>query len=478
MNKNFIDIHLNSLKFLKKSKVKIEDILQNKLEIIDEISNYILNNQQYVDLKPFNILADILVEFIERYNSNLLSIKELEFYVEKFKVVLMDLEKEISSKCDINVYFYGKDKYGFIDNELTNIKVININSLKQLHILSMSNKRDKKTYNILLLEDENVVLKNKYFDEVLFYNKIAESLESAITIIFDKKYGFHLLQSGLNRCSKEEEINSVIVGNSYSLMSISEEDLNKKAVKLAFYSQDLYYSIELAKKAIQLNENIKECIFGISYYILRHDLSSGRNEYSKSLVRNIYYPLLKDTHNSKEDFVLEPNSICDYNMDMLISSIFDLKKIEHFIFKKLYDLEDKTCRQVLGNMKEWQYLSKEDKENVALNRAIVHNKMFKYDNTKLEHSILLKEFVSYLKNKNIKLTVIVFPTTKQYYDNIMTEFKDELELVLDYLKENEAFVLDLREYSEEFNDSDFLDSDHLNSNGKIKATKIINSIIG
>lgn len=478
MDKKFIDMYLNSLKFLKKSKVEIEDILQNKLEIIDEISNYILNNQQYVDLESFNMLADILVEFIEKYNSNLLGTKELELYVEKFNIILMYLEKEILSKCDINVYFYGKDKYGFIDNKLTNIKVININSLKQLRMLSMSNKRNKNTYDILLLEDEDIVLKNKYFDEVLSYNKIAESLESAITIIFDKKYGFYLLQSGLNRCLKEKDINSIIVGNSYSLMSISEYDLNNKAVKLAFNSQDLYYSIELAKKAVQLNENIKECILGISYYVLRHDLSRGRNDYSKSLISNVYYPLLKDAHNSKEDCVLEPDSICTCDIDILISSIFDLKKIECFIFEKLYNLENKTFRQVVDDMQKWEKLSKEDKENVALNRANVHNKMFKYNNTKLEYSILLKDFISYLKDKNIKLTVIVFPTTKQYDDNIITEFKDELESVLNYLRENKASILDLREYSEEFDDSDFVDSDHLNSNGKIKATKIINSILG
>lgn len=478
MNKSFIDKYLSNLKIIRELYIQLDDILENKLDIIDLMTNFILNNQEYLRLESFKTLTDILVDVIEKYNSNLLDIEEIKNYINKFKVLVKDLEKEISSECKLSVYFYGKDKYGFIANNLTNIDIINIDSLKQLQILSSSNKKNKNEYNILFLGNENIKLKNKYFDEVLFYNKIADAIQEVGDILFKQKYDLNFLQFGIDRCLNEN-LDAVIIGNSYSLTGISEYNINRKATKLSMNSQDLYYSVQLAKKAIELNKNIKECIFGISYYILRHDLSRGRNEYSKSLMKNIYYPLLKDTHNSNENYESNLKSIEDYGVDILISSIFNLQKIEKFIAKNLYNI-GKTYYNEITNPREtikWSEMSDEDKKYVGLNRAFVHNKMFKYEETKIEHEILLKDFVEFLKNNDVKLTVIVFPTTKQYSDNIIVELKEELETVLRYLKDSEVNVLDLREYSHEFCDLDFEDSDHLSSHGEEKATRIINSLL-
>ena len=283
MNKNFINIHLNNLNLIRKYKIELESISENNLAIIDEISNYVVNNQQYIELKSFNKLADILVEFIEKYNINLISMEDIKEYTYSFKYILTDLEEEIASMYKISVYFFGKDKYGFTKNSLTNINITEINSMKELKNICLSNSKANNDYNILLLENESIALKNIYFDEILPYSNIAKSLENTIKIIYNNNYEFNFLRYGLERCDKED-VDTIIVGNSYTL-ALDETKLNCNSVKLSCHSQDLYYSIQLAKKAIESNDCIKECIFNASYYILRHDLSSGLNDYSKNLVK-------------------------------------------------------------------------------------------------------------------------------------------------------------------------------------------------
>ena len=185
-------------------------------------------------------------------------------------------------------------------------------------------------------------------------------------------------------------------------------------------------------------------------------------------------------HNSKIEYKKQIDSIANYNIDALISWIFDLRKIERLISLKLYNLGKTFYNKVNNPRKDdmlWNNLSKKDKEVVALNRASLHNKLLKYEETKVEYTKLLEEFISFLKSKNIKITVIVFPASVEYTNNILPELKAEFQLVLDYLKVNDVKILDLRDYAQEFNDLDYWDADHLNSNGEKKVTNIIKSII-
>ncbi|WP_270641977.1 hypothetical protein, partial [Paraclostridium sordellii] len=86
-----------------------------EIEIINSIADFIQSNLQYDYLESFNKLADVVVNIIENFNN-----ESIDLYVDKKNridnliKVLSNLKKDIN-RIEVNLYFYGKDKYNIID---------------------------------------------------------------------------------------------------------------------------------------------------------------------------------------------------------------------------------------------------------------------------------------------------------------------------------------------------------------------------
>lgn len=451
----------------------MESITEENLSIINDLSDFILKNKEYSYLKTFIELADALVEFIENYNK-CGSLKESQYNLNNLKKAFFNFKNELENEYDINVYFYGKDNFGIIDNNLLKLPIKRIYSKPQLNKIASKRKNNKKIYNIILLGEE-VLFKNTFFDEAFYYSEIVESIYSIVEGLYKCNYNLKYLENSLKECDKGN-VDTIIVGNSYSLVGIEENLLEGNSINLSMHSQDLYYAFKMARTAISNNTNIKKCIFGISYYVLRHDLSKGRSSYSENMIKNVYYPLFKDIHNSTLNNIQYPNRLSDLDVDFLIKSIFDINKIEEYFDVKIYSKNKRYYNDTVNprqNYTNWMGSSETDKEIVGKNRADLHNKLFKYEDTKEEYSKLFYEFFNFLKEYNVEPIVVVFPTTEYYSKNISIEFKEEFKTVINSLEEKAIQVIDLRKYNNEFNNLDFGDSDHLNEAGAIKATKYI-----
>ena len=84
----------------------------------------------------------------------------------------------------------------------------------------------------------------------------------------------------------------------------------------------------------------------MSYYILCHDLSRGDSLYSKNMIENVYYPLLNDIHNSDIKEIKEQKNLNDCELDNLIKSIFNLKKVESYLKKQIYNRNTKYYNDI------------------------------------------------------------------------------------------------------------------------------------
>lgn len=194
------------------------------------------------------------------------------------------------------------------------------------------------------------------------------------------------------------------------------------------------------------------------------------------MIRNIYYPLFKDVHNSNLNNFNNLEVLNDLDIDFLIKSIFDMNKIEEYLEVQIYSNNKMYYNDTLNPRRKhinWMGFSEADREIIGKDRAELHNKLLKYEDTKKEYTKLLYEFFDFLKEYNIELIVVVFPTTKYYSENIDIEFKTEFKSILSILNEKSIKLIDLRKYNDEFNNLDFWDSDHLNETGAIKATNYI-----
>lgn len=468
-----IDNHLKNVKFIRNKMEEIELLSLDNLNIINDLSEFILNNKNYIPIESFLVLVDTIVEFIENYNLGYIESKSIEIYKKSIFKLLESLESEIDKMYDIKIYYYGENQFGLMNSEFINYEFKYIKSKKELKKL-MIKKRKPNEYNILFIDSE-LKLKNSFFNEILKSSQSIEIINNASNKLYEIYYNLRYLENAIEECSSEN-VESVIIGNSYPLVGIEERLLKKNTIKLAMSSQDLYYSFELAKKVISNNANIKQCIFGISYYILRHDLSKGESEYSKNMITNIYYPLLNDIHNSKLHNIDSPKTLKDFDLDILIANIFDMEKIEKHFNSQIYNKCKNYYNEIANPRKshiKWEDFSRYEKELIGLDRANQHNKLFKYEDTKLEYSSILNDFLEFIDSRNIELIIVVFPNTRYYSNHIVPEFKREFDEVIERFKNKSIRIIDLRKYEDKFNDSDFWDSDHLNESGAVKATNYI-----
>lgn len=265
------------------------------------------------------------------------------------------------------------------------------------------------------------------------------------------------------------------------MTGIKEKKLNRNTVKLALSSQDLYYSYKIAKEVIKDNSNIKECIIGLGYYLVNHDLSRGKSDYSTGLVKNTYYPILKDSHNLKVVEKVEMKTLENYIEDDLLGNIFNLNYLQDIFIKLIYQNNDEYFNSINTREKnsalrgkKLSEFTEEEKVQIGEFRANQHNDLKKHNQTKIEYEKILNEFSEFLNSKNIKTTILILPTTKYYSKYLNKDYKKQFYEVVGNIKKNLDFeIIDLYE-SDILNEDNFIDVDHINESGAIKITNYLN----
>ena len=454
-----------------------------EIEIINSIADFIQNNLQYDYLDSFNKLADIVVNIIENFND-----ESIDLYVDKKNRIdkliksLSNLKEDFNS-IEVNLYFYGKDKYNIIDR-CTNKNVIYINDINEYIHLNNEIKNDQ--IKILIVSEETVDSNldfNLYFNDVLYYDKLMNAMFEISEKIYYENYDYNYLLKSLEKC-KCENIETLVVGNSYPLTGIDSKLLSNKSENLSISSQDLYYSYKLAKEVINNNENIKRCIIGAGYYLVNHDLSKCKSEYSVNMVKYLYYPILKDKHNSEKVDIIEFLTLGKVLNNDLIDYIFNLEYLHKYFIDLIYRENNgyfnKNLRREMISILQGVKLSdinEDEKYRLGEFRASQHNDLSKYTETKKEYNLIFNDFINFLEGKGVEPVIVVFPTTKYYSKFINETYKDEFYKIIDGIKEK--YTVKLVDFSkiDIFEEDDFIDFDHMSESGCIKITHELNKIL-
>ncbi|MFR3556917.1 MAG: hypothetical protein ACLTUN_00175 [Paraclostridium sordellii] len=454
-----------------------------EIDIINSIADFIQSNLGYEHLDSFNKLADAVVNIIENFNN-----ESVDLYMDKKNRIetliksLYNLKEDINS-IDVNLYFYGNDKYNIIDR-CTNKSVIYINDINEYIHLNNEIKNDQ--IKILIVSEETVDSNldfNLYFNDVLYYDKLMNDMFIISEKIYYENYDYNYLSKTLEKC-KRENIDTLVVGNSYPLTGIDSKLLSNKSENLSISSQDLYYSYKLAEKVINNNENIKRCIIGAGYYLVNHDLSKCKSEYSVNMVKYLYYPILKDKHNSDKVDIIEFSNLRKVLNNDLIDYIFNLEFLhKHFIdliYRENNGYFNKNLRREMISILQGVKLSdinEDEKYRLGEFRASQHNDLSKYTETKKEYNCIFNDFINFLEEKGVEPVIVVFPSTKYYSKFINETYKDEFYKIIDGIKEK--YTVKLVDFSkiDIFEEDDFIDFDHMSESGCIKITHELNKIL-
>lgn len=478
-----------------KLKIELKKVFEHLVSKNNEIEIIIYDLSEILKENLFIKDAKIIFDFIK--DRNTYDHSQKESLIELMENLYFDL----LTNYKINLYFYGNDKLNYLNDTYLNISLNNLDNYYE----------GKNIYNILILENKEIEIENYKFDKIYDYYEIFEIVKNYCLDIYDSKtspYEYYYLKHEL--CSiKNEFIDTLITGISYTLHAVKKELLLNKSYSLALGSQDLYYAYKIARNGIIFNKNIKRCVIGIGYYSLYFDTSlSG----AKSYCPMVYEKLINDLHNFyfnsdeynkkfkkhnikyenliKITFINRNNptvyqslNLKNISGELVINDIFNFDNLQEYIlysfynkYKSYYNKEFNKCDDKIYNNSTFYESSLQNKMEVSKSYANHHNRHIKHKKTREENLSILNEFLRFLNENSVEPIIVVFPFTKYYNEMLNPYYKIELENTIDEFKKIYDFkFIDLNNY--EFDDTEFFDQDHLNEKGAVKATKYINELI-
>lgn len=313
-----------------------------------------------------------------------------------------------------------------------------------------------------------------------------ETIQQICLAYLSKNYDFCYL-SAMHHKNRDYGADTIIVGSSHAMNGIIEKELTAagEVVQFSISSQDLYYDFEHIKKAVSEGKRpIKRCMINLGYYTLHQDISLSTS--IRELIQLTYLNLFGDEtyHNWKEAKKVNPFSRVIFDEEIFPRDIIE-ELCNYWAEKAILEqnsyygnLLTRENGNMLGLKKvKWATLNEDEREAYTFDRVNNgHNKHINHIATRAENGAILSEVVDFLVENHIKPYFFITPFTDCYMRHIDPRYKADIIKALDELDYPVEF-LDMNDYSEQFDDSDFLDSDHLNLEGAHKATALLNSNI-
>lgn len=267
---------------------------------------------------------------------------------------------------------------------------------------------------------------------------------------------------------------TLITGSSHALNGIKSE-LWDNVINCSMHSQDIYYDFMCAKEVIKEKDRFSKCFIVLGYYIAYQDLSLSKVS-RESMIRSVYYPVFGDSHNWKEPLNFDLwSGIPDVSEDDRIACekavIAAMAESPSYYSelnprKPLFDLKGRT----------WSQISESERDLFGKCRTDDHNRICTHKASFDENKEIMKDFVHFLHMNGTMPIVVVTPFTSAYNRYISRESKESLLELLNSVPE-EVHYVDLND-CDYFDNSDFMDTDHLNEKGAEKVSRMLVNMFG
>lgn len=425
-------------------------------------------------------IADILVGLVEAFQQDRQRVPVLfSALTNHFRVLKMLIYRNL----EFIIVLYGENEYlsGLIKHlnngknsiilladekfryrDFSNFEIMPIDRIKEI------------SYDYLICCSGNPNFKYIAKESLTKTINLDQVLDNYLTLyktFFSKNYLYNLLNSNIEKAKCDSSYELFITGLSYSLMGLDESLLHKKSVKLTTVSQDLYYDFLIAQDLFKVSHNFKYCILGLAYYSFDFDLSLSSESWR---IRDIFNPLFSDPHN----YHLPNNYEPPIGIDKISDSIFaNLPIFNHALMmdclknaplmEQLTLLDDNHWNNLCGDVPIAQ---------LGPQRAIGHSQL-NYEKTRNEYVMIFKSYLDLLKDNGVTPIIVVFPTTRCYYDNFDETLRNRFYKIINQFHDHYNFQFYDFFNSNQFDMNDFSDSDHLNKQGAKKMTRILNDVI-
>lgn len=273
-------------------------------------------------------------------------------------------------------------------------------------------------------------------------------LQNFIDILRRKIYYLPFLVEKFKCLQRQNNVRTLILGSSHLEMGY-KPDVDKQELNMATMSQDLYYSYNLYKLCNEMHGDIENIVISYSVFTQGHSLVWTNLSSLCVMFKSIFgidyqYP---EVARNKKCFWLEPF----YNWE-----VKQLLKKDKSIKKSRID-ESAPTR---FNVKQI--------ETIALNH-------FKNHQRPVSQVHYLVKILEEANARNQKVIIVLPPVTNVYKNALLD--KELFNKLYESVKEFQNIKILDYYHSDYFNDNDFCDGDHVNSEGAKKLTSLIRSFL-
>ena len=261
-----------------------------------------------------------------------------------------------------------------------------------------------------------------------------------------------------------QNVQILSLGSSHGYLAIRPEYLDMPTFNAAHVSQSIKYDAFIFNKYIDRADSLRLLIWPMSYFSLLGNMED-EGEWWRAKGYCIYYDCPYHSWEIK------------YHSALFCTSYkTSIERVFGYVFSDYSDLNCDSLGWQVGNVKEhrttgWYLNGKE--------RADRHTKDLRLCQDNLRNNTrLVKEVITQCASRNIKVLLLTTPTCYTYYENVNHA---QLEIMQNFC-DSMAYTYDNVSYLNMFTDSrftedDFFDADHLEAEGAIKFTKILNDYI-
>lgn len=251
-------------------------------------------------------------------------------------------------------------------------------------------------------------------------------------------------------------IESLILGSSHLEYGVNPDFITVQSLNFANVSQTIDIDYQLLNNMAPQMPNLKYVIIRLSYTTLYEQLKSG-NESWRIKDYNLYTP------NRLDSKVVHQFEVLSVKLKT------NLKRLLNYYVYGRYSIETSPTGWSKGTETPQAMGLGEKGRATALKHTVSDRGLFN------QNVAYLNKLIKYCNDRNIWVLLLTTPTHKSYYLNLN---QDQLEATVQTgeqmaLKYNNCRYYNLID-SPSFLESDFLDGDHLNSNGAKKLTEFLN----
>jgi hypothetical protein len=290
----------------------------------------------------------------------------------------------------------------------------------------------------------------------LIFYPLLEIKLSQIPNIYDKKKEF--IESQIN------EIEVLSMGSSHG-DAINPDYLSQKTFTFNYKAQDLYYDMKLINTYIDRMPRLKVVILPISYFSLEFEIDRSKTW----TLAPFYYHAWRIPPQHLDSF---------FNLRYFsLTAAYGWEKVVHYIQNGFTDNEWETMRMNGQWMPGNQVLkdSPHESEN-GYYKVLSHQELMDPGSTQ-ENLKILENIITSCQSRHIDVILVTTPAHHTYFDFLDKTRWQVVQNAMKYLMDNYHVVYKNYLKDPRFYDSDFSDNDHVNTQGSIKFSQILDEEI-